>query len=130
MTVQAPEQREFFQAHPLPWGANTRLAQATGYANSTVSAWVTGHSKMPVEAFELVLQILAENYRDVPRVAVENVMRTLRPGNKPAKKQPMPGPPATPPPVVPSTFEELEDMVRRANLSDYQCMQLMRVLAS
>ena len=131
MTLVAPEQRAFFRTFPLPWGANTRLAQATGYANSTVGAWITGHNKMPREAFDLAVSILLENGALIPPEILRDVRATLQPSRKPIKgKGEMPDAPTRPAPVIPSTYEELEFLIRKAQLSDYQAMQLIRVLAS
>lgn len=127
MTVVAPEQRKFFHDNPLPWGGVSRLAQATGYANSTVGAWLTGHNKMPLEAFDVALLLLDEVRWPYDKVAALKIKALLQPSRKPTKR--VPGPPANDPVIV-SDYEEIEHAIRNARLTDYQCMQLIRVLAS
>lgn len=127
MTVIVPEQREFFQRYPLPWGAATKIAKATGYAASTISSWTTGHTRMPKAGLELVLEELHRTGA-IPLADDVEVLRLIATDHQPKRLKKLAKEVTPAVAVEVESFEQVEWLVRHVPLSDFQRLQLVRVL--
>lgn len=125
--IVSPEQREFFQRWPLPWGAATKVAHALGYRAATVSSWTTGHSRMPRAAFPFLLTELEKAGMRPDPEAVELVYMGTTDAT-PKKMKPVPHAVLPAEPIEIGTFEKLEWLLRNTPLSEFQQLQLTRVL--